>query len=414
MEAALIPREVPWNTTPMYSESDEAYFKSKFPNYTPVLPRVRKRIAKIERMWSFSPQIEAERGLDNDLSKGFKILSAISNTFLVDDVLQKLLPRALQGEWADRLAKLMMTRDKGVRQEFSGSSNITTQELVRSIQDIPSQNMPACLYRFLFKPSSMCVDVAKQQLASALRPLNLAPTPGLAETSDASVITQETERQARAASDAASHLSYDDWEVLNPRLGDRQTLSPLISALRGESRSTFVVGVHHRTAGSKVEQGNVVERVPVAAVPLLIDCAFRVAEGRGYHRNDTFIFYFSDSDEAKKNAKDLFPGQVLVVNEHPHHLDRKILGDNKEAPDPTTAVVHTVAEILLLAKSDAAVLSDSGFGAVATSLGMMLSSDIVEIPRDMPFMEYPYNNTFCRTIYRPDVDKKRHYGVSAR
>ena len=90
-------------------------------------------------------------------------------------------------------------------------------------------------------------------------------------------------------------------------------------------------------------------------------CAARWAEEMGLEEASFVVV--SDSQEFKRLATELLPGRVYASATVPFHTDKSV-------GDALGGAVGAWVDMLLLALSDAAVISRSGFGESAAQIGL--------------------------------------------
>lgn len=140
-------------------------------------------------------------------------------------------------------------------------------------------------------------------------------------------------------------------------------LSRLDAWKREHSRRQHpTVAVHIRAGDHAMRVGNLVyDSAGESGAETIMGCALRWSQAVGFE--DANFVVVSDSEESKRLAEEMFPGRVFASSSVPFHTD-------KSAHDSLTGTLGSWVDMLLLALSDAIVLSRSGFGESAAEIGM--------------------------------------------
>lgn len=101
----------------------------------------------------------------------------------------------------------------------------------------------------------------------------------------------------------------------------------------------------------------------------LMGCAQKWADDAGL--NDVVFLVASDSQEVKRFAADRLPKRVFTSSTLPFHTDLS------KGQERLAGTIGSWVDLFLLALADAIVLSQSGFGRSAASIGLFPASHIV-------------------------------------
>lgn len=137
----------------------------------------------------------------------------------------------------------------------------------------------------------------------------------------------------------------------------------------GKSHSR-TVAVHIRTGDKAMDVGS--DRLGVnqkRQTERLMGCAQKWADDAGL--NDVVFLVASDSQEVKRFAADRLPKRVFTSSTLPFHTDLS------KGQERLAGTIGSWVDLFLLALADAIVLSQSGFGRSAASIGLFPASHIV-------------------------------------
>ena len=143
----------------------------------------------------------------------------------------------------------------------------------------------------------------------------------------------------------------------------------------GKLRSK-TVAVHIRAGDKAMNVGSDRLGVNQNVTERMMNCAQNWADAAGM--NDAIFLVVADSEEVKRFAASWSPGRVFTSRTLPFHTDRS------RGPEKLAGTIGSWVDIFLLALADAVVLSPSGFGRSAASIGMFPDTHILnyqECPR---------------------------------
>eukprot|EP00918_Siedleckia_nematoides_P104769 GHVU01228693.1.p1 GENE.GHVU01228693.1~~GHVU01228693.1.p1 ORF type:complete len:509 (+),score=32.82 GHVU01228693.1:163-1689(+) len=346
----VIPRAIPWNTSEVKSDEDQTYFRRAFPSYhsreKPALEAYAIKKAEIEG-WSRrerdgSPsQVDRLHGLGEEVVVNSTV-GGIYEPYMMQDALHSVSTARFKYSISDRLYRI---RQLGI-------------DIRASMRSVNPEHMMPCLYRYLFKPTSLVVKESREMLKKAM-----------AATFNITSSNLEGDNE----------LSFEDWDDLNPMRGaPRHTISDILSKQLG--RKVIAVGIQHRL---EADMG-----VPQKAmfVDAMFECGYQLAAARGFDRKGTYFVYHSDSDSDRELASAVVPGYVIVP---------KIDGEENFR---SKLKAKEFARLLLLAKSEVAVVTRSGDAGVALALGLVPARDICVLSYDGVLLNRQGGKNSCEPL----------------
>eukprot|EP00922_Rhytidocystis_sp_ex-Travisia-forbesii_P001223 GHVS01001716.1.p1 GENE.GHVS01001716.1~~GHVS01001716.1.p1 ORF type:complete len:547 (+),score=63.83 GHVS01001716.1:89-1729(+) len=262
------------------------------------------------------------------------------------------------------------------------------QQMFKGLKQIVDSNATGCAMRFLFEPSPG-LRAASEHIVNR----NFLIRPFGNETADVEVVP------------AVSLLPFDKFSSvpLTDGLYGRNPAKSFIEHLTDEgialSTKTgravkHVVGVHLRLVPhgpGEAFSDNGYARLSKKESAGGIDCAKDLVASLGWNLTEVVLYVVSDSLYVRRSFPELF-GDLVATDADAaiQHVDRvrvkpddekqELLGEEPDmdarlaARPVATGYIAALAEVFVLGHSDALVLTKSGFGKMAKSIGLVPNS----------------------------------------
>ena len=130
-------------------------------------------------------------------------------------------------------------------------------------------------------------------------------------------------------------------------------------------------------------------RIDVRSLPQFLDCAEKLQKALGRSSERVSFLVVSDSVEVKRWPRRLLPEKVVTLDVFATHIDKT------SSDDTGSKLVDTISEYLLFSLSDAAVLTESGFGRGAVQWNFLSRIFLLKARRTA---RYPLKCKFSRGI----------------